>query len=473
MELDPKVKVNDLLAAYPFLKDFLIRVNPEFKMLDNPFMRKTVGRIASIQKAAMIGGIDVKKLLDDISGEIRKQTGESVTVTYGVDGPDEQDLKIDTLKNIIKELHAGKDPETQKQKFHELIKDVAPWEIAQMEQRLIAEGMPETEIKNLCEVHVQVFKEALEHKTVPGLPAGHPVHTFMLENRAAEDILKQLGEVKDFTREKDRLLVLLDTLAGIEKHYVRKENQLFPIVETKGITGPSKVMWALHDDIRHFIKDVRKRATEGTMEKVAIEALVKMVNDMIYKEEHILFPMALETLSEDEWVKVRKGEEEIGYAWITPEAEWKPAAESFQQHLLEEKVGSLNLNTGQLTPEQVNLMLLHLPVDISFVNEEDEVIYYSATADRIFPRSPGVIGRKVQNCHPPKSLGMVQKILDEFRAGRRSYADFWIQMQGKFILIKYFAVRNAEGHYRGCLEVSQDVTDMRRLEGQKRLLDWN
>jgi DUF438 domain-containing protein len=472
MELSPKVKVNDLLSRYPFLKDFLIQVNPEFKMLDNPFMRKTVGRIASLQKAAMIGGMDVNKLLDDIASEILKKTGETVKVSSGQWDGDEQDLKIETLKNIIKELHAGKDPESQKQKFHELIKDVAPWEIAQMEQRLIAEGMPETEIKNLCEVHVQVFKEALEHKTVPGLPAGHPVHTFMLENRTAEDILKQIGEIKDYAGQQQNLMKLLDRLAEIEKHYLRKENQLFPIIETKGITGPSKVMWALHDDIRHFIKDVRKRITDGNMEKVAAEALAKMVNDMIYKEEHILFPMALETLSEDEWAKVRKGEEEIGYAWVLPKADWQPAADSFQQHLLEEKVGSLNLNTGQLTPEQVNLMLMHLPIDISFVNEQDEVIYYSATPDRIFPRSPGVIGRKVQNCHPPKSLGMVQKILDEFRAGRRSYADFWIQMQGKFILIKYFAVRDGQGQYRGCLEVSQDVTEIRRLEGQKRLLEW-
>jgi hypothetical protein len=253
--------VNDL-NHYPFLKDFLIKLNPEFKMLDNPFMRKTVGRIASLQKAAMIGGMDVKNLLDGLAAEIKSKTNETVKVSYAGDGADEQDIKIETLKNIIKELHAGKDPETQKQKFHELIKDVAPWEIAQMEQRLIAEGMPETEIKNLCEVHVSVFKEALDHKTVPGLPAGHPVHTFMLENRAAENILKQATEIKDYTKEKERLIVILDRLGQIESHYVRKENQLFPILEAKGISGPSKVMWALHDDIRYFIKGVRKRAAQ-------------------------------------------------------------------------------------------------------------------------------------------------------------------------------------------------------------------
>jgi DUF438 domain-containing protein len=472
MELNPKTKVNDLITRYPFLKDFLISLNPEFKMLDNPFMRKTVGRIASLNKVAMIGGIDVKKLIDAVAAEIKKQTGEAVTAAYGEGGPDEQEVRIESLKNIIKELHEGKDAESQKKKFGDLIKDVAPWEIAQMEQRLIAEGMPETEIKNLCEVHVQVFKEALEHQTVPGLPAGHPVHTFMLENRACEDILKEIEAITDYVKDRDKLLSILDRLSLLDKHYLRKENQLFPIIETKGITGPSKVMWALHDDIRAFIKDVKKRVKDGKMEKVAVEALVKMVNDMIYKEEHILFPMTLETLSEDEWAKVRKGEEEIGYAWIEPEAEWKPAAGSFQQELLAEKVGSLNLDTGQLTAEQVNLLLTHLPVDISFVNENDEVVYYSATPDRLFPRSPGVIGRRIQNCHPPKSVDMVEKILSSFKAGTKDVAEFWIQMRGKVIHIRYFAVRDSAGKYRGCLEVSQDITQIQKITGQKRLLDW-
>jgi uncharacterized protein len=472
MDLSPKTKVNDLLAVYPFLKDFLINLNPEFKMLDNAFLRKTVGKLATLGKAAMISGMDVKKLLDDIAVEIKKKTSKAVSVSYDEAGKGGQDDRIDTMKNIIKDLHAGKDVESQKKKFGELIKDVAPWEIAQMEQRLIAEGISEMEIKSLCDVHVKVFQEALEHKTVPGLPAGHPVHTLMLENRACEGILEEAEAIKDFAKEKTRLLDILDRLGQVDKHYLRKENQLFPILEAKGITGPSKVMWALHDDIRGFIKDVRKRVTDNTMEQVAITVLIKMVGDMIYKEEHILFPMALETLSEEDWAKARKGEEEIGYAWIKPETQWKASEESIPQALLADKVGSLNLDTGQLTPDQVNLMLTHLPIDISFVDEKDEVAYYSATPERIFPRSPGVIGRKVQNCHPPRSMGAVQKILDEFRAGNKDKADFWIQMQGKFLLIRYFAVRDTEGKYRGCLEVSQDVTAIRKLEGQKRLLDW-
>ncbi|MDH4162919.1 MAG: DUF438 domain-containing protein [Nitrospirota bacterium] len=472
MELNASSKVNDLLNRYPFLKDYLVGLNPEFKMLDNPFMRKTVGRIASLGKVAMIGGMDVRDLLNGIAAEIKKKTGETVAISVKEGGVNEDAARIETMKNIIKELHAGKDVESQKKKFQELIKDVAPWEIAQMEQRLIAEGMPETEIKSLCDVHVQVFKEALEHKTVPGLPAGHPVHTLMLENREAEAILAEIDKVADFRAEKDVLLKLLDKLAEIDKHFVRKENQLFPILEQKGVTGPSKVMWALHDDIRGFIKDVRKRVLDGNMEPVARQALAKMVNDMIYKEEHILFPMALETLSEEEWVKAAKGEEEAGYAWIKPDSKWKPVAESFPPQLLAERTGSLNLDTGQLTPDQVNLILTHLPVDISFVNENDEVAYYSASPERIFPRSPGVIGRKVQNCHPPKSVDTVEKILASFKAGTKSSAEFWIQMRGRMLHIRYFAVRDQAGVYRGCLEVSQDITEIQKLTGNKRLLDW-
>lgn len=472
MELSPKTKVSEIISRYPFLREFLIKVNPEFRLLDNPFMRNTIGRIATLGKAAMIGGMEPKKLIDDLAGEIRARTGESVTVVYG-DGDSGEGDRITALKDIIKGLHEGRDVASQKKQFQELIKDVAPWEIAQMEQRLISEGMPETEIKSLCEVHVQVFKEALEHKTVPGLPAGHPVHTFMLENRAAEAILEQAESISDPVKEREQSSKILERISEIDRHFLRKENQLFPIVESKGISGPSKVMWALHDDIRNFIKDTRQKVLEGTAKKLDIDVLVKMIRDMIYKEEHILFPMVLETLDEEEWAKVRKGEEEIGYSWIRPETEWKPISASYQQSLVAEKIGSLNLNTGQLTADQVNLLLTHLPVDISFVNENDEVAYYSATPDRIFPRSPGVIGRKVQNCHPPKSVDTVQRILSSFRDGSKNEAEFWIQMKGRFIYIRYFAVRDSEGRYRGCLEVSQDVTHIRGLAGQKRLLDWD
>jgi DUF438 domain-containing protein len=472
MEIGPRTKLSEVLSAYPFVKEYLMRLSPHFKALESPFMMRTMGRLATLGKVAMVGGVEPGKLLAGIAEEIRKKTGEAVKI--GGEGPVEgPGARLEILKGIIRDLHKGVDLGVLKERFRELIKDIEPSEIANMEQQLIEEGMPEEEVKRLCGVHVEVFKESLAGKAVPGLPAGHPVHTLMLENRAAEEIMKEMEPLaEDPARNREKLKGLMEGLSQVELHYVRKENQLFPTLEAKGISGPSKVMWALHDDIRAMMKDVRGKVSAGSATATEVKALLHMAGDMIYKEENILFPMALETLDDEDWARVRKGEDEIGYAWIKPEQKWQPSAASYQQALLAEKIGSLNLDTGQLTAEQVNLMLTHLPVDISFVNEKDEVAYYSQTPERLFPRSPGIIGRTVQNCHPPKSVGMVERILREFKAGNRDTAEFWIQMKGKVIHIRYFAVRDAGGRYRGTMEVSQDITDIQKLTGQKRLLEW-
>jgi len=475
MRLSPKTKVDELLSRYPFLKDFLMQLDPHFKALDNPLLRKTLGKVATLSKVAMVGGIELDALLNEIAQEIKKQTGEDIPVegeekAAVITDPEE---RIVALKEIIEDLHKGVDIKILKRRFLELIRDVAPSEIANMEQRLISEGMPEEEVKRLCDVHVEVFRESLEDKVVPGLPAGHPVHTYMLENRRAEAIIGQIQAVHDIRKEKEQLAVFLETLSLLNLHYTRKENQLFPILEAHGVSGPSKVMWALHDDIRQMLKEVTARGREDLSTPKEIQALTHMISDMIYKEEHILFPMALETLGDSDWAKVREGEEEIGYAWIQPTEGWKPSGETYQEKLPPEKIGSLTLDTGLLTAEQINLLLTHLPVDISFVDENDKVAYYSQTDDRIFPRSPGIIGRSVQNCHPSKSVHMVEKILQEFKAGNRDSAEFWIQMGKRFIHIRYFAVRDSRGSYRGTIEVSQDVTSIRGLEGDKRLLDWD
>ena len=482
MDLNANTRIDDLLQEYPFLMEYLVSRSPKFKLLESAVMRKTVGKVATLSQAAAIGGIDPGQLLKDIAAEIKKRSGVDVVVREGGPGAPlkDADARQEVLKGIMRDLHGGVEMSILKRRFHDLIKDIDPSEIAKMEQRLMDEGMPESEVKRLCDVHVEVFKESLSAQDAPVVPRGHPLHTFMQENRAAEGllhgldhVLAKLGYTPDkaaFEKEQQSLAKLIEQLGDINFHYLRKENQLFPILETHGITGPSQVMWALHDDIRIAFKNAKAGIKNSQVPDVVntLRYLSKSVRDMIYKEEHILFPMAKDLLTDAEWQKARQGEEEIGYAWVTPEQGWIGAA-PVQDNAA---AGTVRLDTGQMTIEQVNMMLKHMPVDISFVDENDEVRYYSATKDRIFPRSPGVIGRKVQNCHPPKSFSMVQNILDEFRAGRRHKADFWIQMKGRFLLIQYFAVRDEKGTYRGTLEVSQDVTDIRKLEGQKRLLDW-
>jgi len=467
MELTPKTKITAVLAAYPFVKDYLISINQDFKALDNPLMMNTLGRMATLSQVAMMGGIELDVLIAGIADEIKTKTGDEASAEVDTPPPV---ARQEILKGIIRDLHKGVDINILKERFLKLIKDVSPTEIASMEQKLMDEGMPESEVKRLCSVHVEVFKESLEKtKTIPGLPSGHPVHTMMLENRHAEGILDEIGAVK----ENDELSSILENLSAIDKHYLKKEHQLFPVLEAKGISGPSKVMWSLHDDIRYFLKDMKATAKTKMPSDNELKTLAFMINDMIYKEEHILFPMALETLSDDDWARVKKGEEEIGFAWLSAAEPLQPSGGATLPPLPADRVGSLNLDTGQVTAEQVNLMLTHLPVDVSFVNENDEVIYYSQTKERIFPRSPGIIGRKVQNCHPPKSVHVVESILDAFKKGEKDVAEFWIQMKGRFIHIRYFAVRDGAGKYRGTLEVSQDVTGIRALSGNKRLLEWD
>jgi DUF438 domain-containing protein len=238
-------------------------------------------------------------------------------------------------------------------------------------------------------------------------------------------------------------------------------------------------MWAIHDDIRALIKKAKQQFRESNHGETisALKETISIVRDMIYKEEHILFPASLNMLSESEWVKAKEGEADIGYAWIEPDEGWPQVREEVVEPVSKETLisvaGAMGLDTGALTLEQINLVLTHLPVDLTFVDENDRVAYYSEGKERIFPRSPGIIEREVRNCHPPNSVHLVNKILDNFKSRSKDSAEFWIELGDKFIYIRYFAVRDSEDNYRGTLEVSQDLTEIRGLKGQRRLLDWD
>ncbi len=487
MKIDKNTKILELLERNPQLLDVLIGVSPEFRKLKNPLLRKTIGRFATLEHAAQTSGV----AYDDLHRKITEAMihGPSGYPEAGTAPMSEEERaeRIETLKGIVRGLHEGKAPEEQRLKFAEMLQEVSASEIAEMEQALIGEGISEEEIKNLCDVHVQVFAESFEGKEPETVPPGHPVDTFRRENVALGEvndrirgILGELGDPKDETVGKDLLADLkadIEQLAQIEHHYLRKENQLFPALEDHNISGPSKVMWAIHDDIRGLLKKVRSGLEQGDTDSVEINGIVlcTSVSDMIYKEENILFPMALEILTEEEWGRVYHGSDELGYSLVTPRTGWQPIEGPLAKAPPERTAGKeapLWLSTGGMTPKQLDLILTSLPVDITFVDADDRVQYYSANEERIFPRSPGIIGREVQNCHPPDSVDIVQRILDAFRSGKKDAADFWIRMGEKFILIRYFAIRDKDGSYEGCLEVSQDVTGIRKLDGERRLLDW-
>lgn len=396
------------------------------------------------------------------------------------------------LKEIIMELHNGKKVEDVKERFKDLIKDVGPTEISEMEQGLIREGMDPAQIKKLCDVHVSVFKESLDEiKHAEEVP-GHPVYTFRKENREIEKVIEEkvkpsLDTYKNIQDGgiKDAAYMLLDSLnflMDIDKHYSRKENLLFPYLEKYGVTGPPTVMWGIDDDIRaklkSAIKDLKASAGDGKKDESitdSIEDLLVMINEMIYKEENILLPMSLETLTEQEWKEIAEESDEIGYCLIEPEYEWK-ANEVPEESVEEQKEaktppGNLKFETGILTLEELGSIFTHLPFDITFVDKEGVVKYFSPGKDRIFARTKTIIGRKVQYCHPPASVHVVEKILEDFKDGKRDEASFWIQLKGMFIYIRYIALRDKGGNYMGTLEVTQNITDIKNMEGEKRLLD--
>lgn len=393
------------------------------------------------------------------------------------------------LKGLISELHAGKGVEEVKPRFEELIRGVSAAEIAEMEQSLIMEGMPVEEIQRLCDVHAAVFKGSIEEIHRPQKPEetpGHPVHTFKLENRELEKLIKEkikphLADFRTFgTAESlERLSGDFSLLWEIDRHYLRKENLLFPFMEKYGITAPPKVMWGVDDEIRASIREVRDLITgyDGDRQGLAdkAEGALNRVEEMIFKEENILFPMVLETLSEDEWRKIADESGELGYCLIKPGGDWKPEKVNVEEKELEKggqpaNGGYIRFETGILSPDEISAIFNTLPVDISFVDKDGIVKYFSQAKDRIFPRTRAVIGRKVQNCHPPASVHVVEKVVEDLRTGKKDHEDFWINMQGQYVYIRYFAVRNEKNEFLGILEVTQDIGPIREITGEKRLL---
>ena len=399
------------------------------------------------------------------------------------------------LKNALRKIHEGNPYEEVKETFAEVLREASAQEIAEIEEALIKEGLPVEDIQYLCDVHVAIFRESLDKQVIPDMMPGHPVYTFRTENELANLVLIENRRLLDKFTDEPSQINQQAILEGIKKltefntHYERKENLLFPYLEKTGFTGPSSVMWGIHDDIRAAWKkiigmlsdkaELSKKDAQGI--DVLFTPMENAMREMFYKEDNILFTNALERLIEEDWQAIHGQEEEFGFSYTKRGTDWPIADSDVNEQFKNEKtiddterknvMNDYPLNVGDLTLSQIDLMLTNLPVDITFVDENDTVRYFSNASDRIFKRTPAIIGRKVDKCHPPASVDKVLEIVEDFRANKRDKAEFWIQMNEKFIHIRYFALRDFSGNYRGTLEVSQDITGLRALEGEKRLLD--
>ncbi len=407
--------------------------------------------------------------------------------------------RISTILNIVNEFFAGKPlSELQKEFESELDGTITPTEFALAEQKMEDMGVNNSEFEAKIDELLKIFKKSLEKVSIDNLDEGHPLDTFIKENNAIKELLTELREADkkiDLNNvDHDYWVKVYDKLAQINTHYVRKENQLFPYLETKGFDKPSTVMWALHDDVRKLIKNYRNLLDEKNYEELfgTQKMLFNAIEDMIFKEEKILWPASLEMLNNQEWAEIRQGEDEVGYCLIDTPPMWNPnwqhpskietktvqtpentePAPFTGSGKASSQFGAINLDVGAITPEQINLIFKHMPFDVTYVDENDEVRYYNKGEDRVFPRSAGIIGRQVKYCHPPKSVHIVEKIVDAFKKGERNEANFWINFKDKFVYIQYFAVRDNNGNYKGVLEITYDAKTVRSLEGEQRLLDW-
>lgn len=341
-------------------------------------------------------------------------------------------------------------------------------------------------------------------------PENHPLWAYLEEINAVEKVALEADELlKQEKFIKNPWLGIFDSLAQWRIHLSRKQNQLYPMLENHGFDRPTRIMWTFDDGVRDAISASYALLREDKYEEflASVPETLAKLRDLNSKELEVLLPTSFKLLSDEEFVRMSKNDHEIGYAIITSPGLYvvpginDSAAQlngnntgqngAVSNEFLNDLAGLLSkyvgpvgggqvgrdtvfdVATGKLTLEQINLLFRHLPVDLSYVDENELVKFYSDTPHRIFPRSANVIGREVKNCHPAKSVHVVEEIVEKFRSGEQSQAEFWINKPGLFIYVIYTAVRDEHGKFRGVLEMMQDCTHIRELEGSRTLLTWD
>jgi DUF438 domain-containing protein len=394
------------------------------------------------------------------------------------------------LKHMILQLHEGIAPQEIRKRLAELMQKIPYGEVVEVEQELINEGLPETEVLRLCDIHTEALEGSIDLTGAKIVPPGHPVDTFQKENRELEGVMKKLGELFEKSDElvssigdeayRNNLKLLFNSLMDVDKHYRRKENLLFPFLEKYGITGPPTVMWGKHNETRGLLKSAMEsllapgsgnpELIKNTIE-MQLRPAIKAVADMIMKEEEILFPMTMDKLTDENWYDIYRQTNEIGYCLYDPKVEWKPEGILLAENRSADD-NTIHLPSGKLSVEELMSILNTVPFDLTFVDKDDKVKYFTQGRERVFDRNRAILGRDVRMCHPPSSVHIVEQILSDFKSGKANSAPFWIQMQERFIHIEYFALRNDAGEYLGTLEVSADLTEKRALGGEQRILSY-
>mgnify|MGYP001302385517 CR=1 FL=1 len=389
--------------------------------------------------------------------------------------------RVDRLTEYVKGVLERKDGTMLYNQYKEDLQKVTPQEAFEIFYNQLQRGVEAKEILEILDKVIHVFNKSLIQYEWKKPEKNSFLDTLMKENEALENKLSAIKEIikkKDFKNNKDELLKRVEELQQFDAHYLKKENILFPYMEKKmkKFEGLS-IMWALHDEARASLKKLiyilKSKEPSETDFNVEVGNLFFILYGLTYKEKYILFPSAMEVIDDKEWYDMKKQSYEYGFPFIeTPPMDKDEMQEEESKVLKQGHEMVMKTETGELSFQQALMIFNALPVDLTYVDENNKVKFFTKPKDRIFPRSPAAIGRDVKNCHPPQSVHVVEKIIDEFRKGHKDSAVFWIQMNERTILIQYFALRDSEGQYKGVLEVSQDITEIKKIEGEKRLLEW-
>jgi DUF438 domain-containing protein len=397
------------------------------------------------------------------------------------------------MKTLVRQLHEGGSEDRIRKQLETILDQADYADVFQMEIQLIQEGIPQESIQQLCDSHTKVLKKHLDHQEAPETVPGHPVHTFIEENKALADTIKKIrnlfAQIDDSPAGAPAISTIrdiqsqLNLLMDVDKHYRRKENLLFPFFEKNDFPGPPAVMWGKHDETRELLRTTLEGlqqiesidSQEATaFIELAIAPALEAVEEMIYKEEKIMLPMAMDLLTEQDWYEIYIQSDQIGFCIYVPEQVWQPTGGKHQEILqIAAESNRINMPTGSFELDELIAAFTAMPFDVTFVDKDDTVRYFSPGTERIFDRTRAILGRKVQYCHPPKSVHTVNQILADFKAGTQDRARFWINLGPKLVYIVYYALRDQAGVYRGTLEVTQDVTEIKALDGERRLLHYD
>ncbi len=482
-ELDLSKSVYSLTQEYPEVIDILYDLG--FTEIKNKAMLHSVAKLMTIPKGAKMKGIDMTKVvgafmqagftlagtMPDLGAGSEEKKAEADAAKPAVAVESIGDDRITNLKSYLTRLGEGESLETVRQEFVENFSSVDAREIMKAEQSLMQDGVPVEQVRKLCDVHSALFhqktgcasespkvqKSTLEDRTAKAqelaATPGHPLSVLYKENEALKKLLAAAKEGDDSA---------LDQLAQIGAHYHKKGDLLYPILATKyGITGPSNVMWALDVEIRQEISALVKKRTRDAEWNVRLEAVLTRAEEMIAKEENILYPIASVTLTDEDWQGVYRDMKDYALCFGVEREVWTEAEQAAEQ-AAEEPPASVNggdivLAGGTFTLPQLTALLNTIPLEITFVDANDINRFFNE-GPKVFKRPLAALGREVYSCHPPKVEPIVRTIIDDFKNKRRDEVAIWMDRGGKPFLVKYMAVRDKGGAYMGTMELVQDMS---------------